>query len=150
MHTNYAIRILMYCNTKKKLSTIREISKFYGLSETFLAKILVTLTRHGFIDTVRGRGGGILLAYSAKDIRIGDVVRKVEENFELAECFQPGEKKCPLIPYCGLNEALSRALESFFDILNEYTLDDFTQKKHSIYQMLNISPTIDIPLNVEN
>ena len=135
-HTNYAIRMLMYCNSKNGLATIGEIAKFYNLSEKFLTKILTSLTRYGFVETVRGRNGGIRLARSAEEIFIGDVVQKIEENFELAECFKAGEADCPLVDACGLNQALSRALQSFFDTLNEYTLADLTKQNSAIRKLL--------------
>lgn len=131
-HTNYAIRMLMYCHSKDGLATVGEIAKFYGLSELFLAKILKSLTAQGFMESVRGRNGGIRLARNADRIFVGDVVKKIEENFDMAECFQNGEPACPLIHACGLNEALSRALAAFFEVLNEYSIADLVQKKHNI------------------
>ncbi|MEM7047460.1 MAG: Rrf2 family transcriptional regulator [Pseudomonadota bacterium] len=157
-HTNYALRMLMYCGSKNSLAqdeakgtlaTIKEISAFYGLSEKFLTKILLSLTKHGFMTTVRGRHGGICLAMPADEIYLGDVIRKVEENFELAECFQAGEVTCPLVHACGLNQALSRALEGFFDTLNEYTLDDLIQKQHNINVLVELTTAIDTPQSPE-
>jgi len=136
-HTNYAIRMLMYCNSKNGLATISEIATFYDLSEKFLTKILASLTRCGFVKTIRGRNGGIELTRPAEEILIGDVVQKIEENFELAECFKAGEATCPLVNACGLNQALSRALQGFFDILNEYTLADLTKQRSAIYKLLS-------------
>ena len=135
-HTNYAIRMLMYCNSKSGLATISEIAAFYNLSEKFLTKILSSLTRYGFVETIRGRKGGIQLSKPAEEIFIGDVIEKIEENFELAECFKPGEVTCPLVDSCGLNRALSRALQGFFDILNEYTLADLTNQKTALHNLM--------------
>lgn len=143
--TNYAIRMLMYCNSKGRLATISEIAEFYNLSERFLTKILLSLTRSGFVKTVRGRNGGIQLARPSEKIFIGDVVREVEGNFELAECFQSGETTCPLVSSCGLNKALSRALQGFFDILNEHTLADITSKKNVIYDLTVESRLTETP-----
>ena len=135
-YTNYAIRMLMYCDSKNGLSTISEIANFYNLSEKFLGKILISLTKHGYIETVRGRNGGITLSKPATQIFIGDLVRTMEEKFELAECFQD-ETSCPLIQSCTLNKALSKALNSFFSVLNEYTLADLTMKNNAIYYLLH-------------
>jgi len=138
--TNYAIRMLMYCHAKDGISTVGEISKFYGLSEKFLTKILHTMAKHGYVTTIRGRGGGFVLAKTGTSIRLGDLIKNIEESFELAECFQPGASNCPLVTSCGLNQALSGALQGFFDSLNQYTLNDLTQKQHNIKMMWDIDP----------
>lgn len=134
--TNYAVRMLMYCASKSGTVTVSEIAEFFSLSETFLTKILSSLTKYGYVETIRGRHGGMRLAQRPEDIRLGDVVRDIEQGFELAECFQTGSIECPLLSSCGFNHALSRALESFFHILNEYTLADLAQEKHSIHALL--------------
>lgn len=149
-HTNYAIRMLMFCATKKELARVSEIAQFYDLPEKFLFKILGGLTKAGFMETVRGRNGGILLARAPEDIVLGDVVRKMEENFEMAECFKEGEITCPLIATCGLNGALSRALAAFFSVLDEYTIADLTKKEHNINVLLDLNNAMMVPLETPN
>jgi Rrf2 family transcriptional regulator, iron-responsive regulator len=130
--TNYAVRILMFCATSNGLSRVAQIADFYAISEPFLFKILQALTRAGLIETVRGRSGGIRLARPAADIRLGDVVSGIEDNFDLVECFEPGENSCPLISSCGMSEALREALDAFFGVLNRYTIADLTDKQRNI------------------
>jgi Rrf2 family transcriptional regulator, iron-responsive regulator len=130
--TNYAVRILMFCATNQGLSRVAQIADFYDISEPFLFKILQALTKANLIETVRGRSGGIRLAGPADDMRLGDVVRKIEDNFDLVECFEPGETQCPLISSCGMSEALKEALDAFFAVLNRYTIADLTDKQRNI------------------
>ena len=144
--TTYAIRMLMYCNTKDGLCTVGEIAEFYGLPEKFLLKILHGLNKKGLVRTVRGRGGGITLSKPAEEMKLGDVIREVEENFIMADCFENPDTTCPLQNTCGLNEALSRALKSFFDTLNEYTIADLTEKRHNIHVLLQLQEATKIPL----
>ncbi len=145
-HTNYAIRMLMFCASKQELATVSEIARFYDLPEKFLFKILGGLSSLGFVETIRGRNGGIRLSIPAEDIRLGDVVRQVEENFEMAECFKQGDVSCPLVATCGMNEALSRALQSFFDVLNEYTIADLIRSDHNINVLLELNRAMQVPL----
>lgn len=145
--TNYAIRMLMYCNSNDGLSRVSSIAGFYGLSEQFLLKILQTLTKAGFMDTVRGRNGGIQLARPAEDIGLGEVVRATEENFALAECFEGGEEACPLVHSCGLNEALNTALKAFMDVLDQYTIADLTNNERNLHVLLQLEAAKQIPLN---
>ncbi|WP_292895364.1 MULTISPECIES: iron-responsive transcriptional regulator RirA [unclassified Nitratireductor] len=123
--TNYAIRILMYCAANEgRLSRISDIAEAYSLSDLFLFKILQPLVEHGFVETVRGRHGGVRLAKPAEEITLFDVVRVTEDNFAMAECFENDDADCPLVESCGLNEALRKALNAFFEVLAGYTISD--------------------------
>lgn len=139
--TNYAVRMLMYCAANNdRLSRIPEIAKAYGVSELFLFKILQPLNKAGLVETVRGRNGGVRLGRPADKITLFDVVRVTEDSFAMAECFEDdGEIDCPLVDSCGLNAALRRALNAFFDVLAEYTIDDLVKSRPQINFLLGIS-----------
>lgn len=145
--TNYAIRMMMYCASADGLSRVSEIAGFYGLSDQFLTKIVQVLTREGLVESVRGRNGGIRLAKEPSDIRISDIVRVTEENFELAECFQAGDSDCPLVTGCGLNQALNEALLAFFKVLEGYTLADLAGSQRNLSVLVQLNAMKDVPLH---
>ncbi len=137
--SNYAVRILMYCASNEGLSRIADIAEFYKISETFLFKILQVLNHSGFVETVRGRHGGIKLKRPAAEMKLGDVVRATEDNFALAECFEGGDDiNCPLTGTCGLNHALNRALVAFLNVLDEYTIEDLTDSRRNINVLMQL------------
>jgi len=138
--TNYAVRMLMYCAANNdQLSRIPEIAKAYGVSELFLFKILQPLNKAGLVETVRGRNGGVRLGRAADKITLFDVVKVTEDSFAMAECFEDdGDVECPLIDSCGLNSALRKALNAFFDVLSEYTIDDLVKARPQINFLLGI------------
>ncbi|MCR4267973.1 iron-responsive transcriptional regulator RirA [Nitratireductor sp. ZSWI3] len=137
--TNYAIRILMYCAANEgRLSRISDIAEAYTLSDLFLFKILQPLVEHGLVETVRGRHGGVRLAKDAADITLFDVVRVTEDNFAMAECFENDSAECPLVESCGLNEALRKALNAFFEVLGAYTIKDLVDSKPDMRHRLGI------------
>ena len=144
--TNYAVRILMYCAATRGLSNVADIAEFYGISEAVLFKILQALNGAGFLETVRGRSGGIRLSRPADEIGLGEVIRAVEENFAMAECFDGGPSSCPLVTSCGFNEALGRALGAFFSVLDEYTIADLTNNRRNIHVLLQLEAGKDEPL----
>lgn len=147
--TNYAIRILMYCAANEgRLSRVPDIAKAYSLSDLFLFKILQPLVEHGFVETVRGRNGGVRLAKPADEITLFDVVRVTEESFAMAECFENDGTDCPLIDGCGLNEALRKALGAFFDVLAGYTIRDLVDARPNMRGLLGIEhPEIQPSIN---
>ncbi|EUC00218.1 transcriptional regulator, BadM/Rrf2 family [Rhizobium sp. CF080] len=137
--TNYAVRMLMYCAANEgHLSRIPEIARAYGVSELFLFKILQPLNRAGLVETVRGRNGGVRLGRAADRITLFDVVKVTEDSFAMAECFEEGVAECPLVDSCGLNAALRKALNAFFDVLAEYTIDDLVKARPQINFLLGI------------
>ena len=145
--TNYAIRMMMYCDSNTGLSRVNSIASFYNLSEQFLLKILQVLTKAGLVESVRGRNGGIRLARPADEICLGEVVRATEENFALAECFEAGDTDCPLLNSCGMNKALLEALQAFFNVLDSYTLADLTNSERNLHVLLQLDASKRIPLN---
>lgn len=137
--TNYAVRILMYCaGNEGNLSRIPDIADAYGLSQTFLFKILKPITDHEFVESVRGRSGGIRLARPANEIRLDQIVRVTEDSFAMADCFEGGETDCPLVQACALNSAWSEALEAFFKVLETYTVADLVNAKPEFNFLLGI------------
>ena len=139
--TNYAIRMLMYCaaNGGDQLSRVSDVAKAYGVSELFLFKVLQPLVQGKLIEAVRGRNGGIRLARSADKISLLDVVRLTEESFSMAECFDEGGSDCPLVDACSLNNALRKALNAFFDVLNGYTIAELVRTKPDIRALLRLA-----------
>ncbi|WP_152045749.1 iron-responsive transcriptional regulator RirA [Aureimonas psammosilenae] len=130
--TNHAVRMLMFCALRgEKLSRVGEIALAYSVSELFLFKILQPLVEAGFVETVRGRNGGIRLRKPAEAITLRAVVEVTEENFSLAECFETGSD-CPLIGDCSLNGALHEALEAFLEVLASYTIADLVADHASV------------------
>lgn len=122
--TDYSLRLLMYVGQHpERLCTIAEIAQVYGVSEAHLMKITHQLGLAGFLETVRGRGGGMRLARPPVEINLGEVVRAIEPDFAIVECFATGNV-CSLTGQCRLTGILSGSLTAFLDHLDRYTLAD--------------------------
>ena len=93
VQSDYALRALVFlASNRERLSSIREIAGIYGISENYMVKIIHRLGGGGFIETIRGRNGGLRLARLPEEIRIGDVVRFTEEAFAVVACM-PTERR---------------------------------------------------------
>jgi len=114
---------------RETLSTIQEIADHYGISKNHLMKVTYELGLAGYIDTVRGRGGGVRLAQSPDQIGIGDVIRLTEEDFRLVECFDPDTNQCVISGRCKLARILDEALNSYLKTLDRYTLADLAAER---------------------
>lgn len=125
LHTDYALRVLIYLSIHPdKIVTIDEITEFYEISRNHLVKVVHNLSNKGFINTSRGKHGGMQLSRPPHEISIGKVVRKIEANFDIVECFSQDSKKCRVLPVCNLKSVLQQANEKFLTFLDEYTLAD--------------------------
>lgn len=140
-YTDYALRLLMYLAVRQEgLPTISEVAQVYGISKNHLMKVANDLGRGGYIETVRGRNGGLRLGRPAGLIRIGDVVRYTEEDMAIVDCMGALQDPplCRLSPACNLRSALHEALQAFLAVLDDYTLADIVRHRRSMASMLGL------------
>ena len=125
-YTDYAFRVLTYLAVKPPgdRATIKEIAEAYAISENHLMKIIHQLGQRGFVETVRGRQGGLALAREPAAINLGAVVRACEEDMALVECFDPATNHCRIAPACNLTGIAHEALDAFLAVFDRYTLAD--------------------------
>lgn len=122
--TDYSMRLLMYLGRHpERLCTISEIARAYDISEPHLMKITHRLAQQGWIETVRGKNGGMRLAYEPAEINLGEVLRDTENDLDLVECLGSGNT-CSLSGRCRLTAIIDGALQQFLQHLHRYTLAD--------------------------
>lgn len=135
--SDYSLRVLMYLGVHDgRLATAGEIAAAYGVSENHLVKVVHHLARQGYIETARGKGGGMRLARPPGKINVGEVVRGTEESLALVECFDRESSDCRIEPACVLKGILSRALDAFLAVLDRHTLADLLLPKPKLARML--------------
>ena len=136
LHTDYALRLLMVLAMEPDdLHTVEEVARRYGISRNHLTKVTQTLVQAGFVDSQRGRGGGLRLARRADAINLGAVVRATEDSFALVECFAPDSNTCVITSACGLRGPLDEALRAFLAVLDRYSLADLIRHPRALQRM---------------
>lgn len=141
VYSDYALRMLMYLAIKDDgLATIAEIADAYGISKNHLMKVAHELGVAGYVETVRGRGGGLRLARPRESISLGDVVRHTEPDMALVPCFAPVDADCAIERCCVLRKALQRAGSAFLDVLDGYSLADLTRPRGALRSLLALAP----------
>lgn len=136
-YSNYALRSLQLAALKAPaLVRVDDVVRVHGLARPHIAKIVHELGRAGYLETIRGRGGGFRLACPAEDIVVGDVVRLSEGPLHLVECFNPEMNTCPLIGVCKLSTALHKAAEAFMAVLDDLTLADIASNRGELLARL--------------
>lgn len=142
VYSDYALRMLMYLAVKDDgLATVAEIAEAYGISKNHLTKVAYELGVAGFVETVRGRGGGLRLARPREEINLGIVVRQTEPDMALVPCFAPIDGDCAIERCCVLRKALQKACDAFLDVLDGYTLADLARPRSALRSLLEIPAT---------
>src|SRR6185312_7098831 len=140
-HTDYALRLLMYLGLKKGgLATIGEIAATYDISRNHLMKVAHQLGIAGYVESVRGHGGGLRLAKPVETIILGHVVRKTEPDMAFVQCLKSDYTSCALLPACVMRQALKLAGNAFLEVLDGYTLGDLIQPGAKLRALLAIPP----------
>lgn len=135
--TNLAARVLMYCAVNDEgLARTSDIADQCNASTNHLARVVQHLQSEGYIETLRGRSGGIRLAKPASGISIGAVFRLFETEIPFAECFDPDNNTCPLTNVCRLRGYVTRALEAFYHELDMVTLEDLVRGNCGLTELL--------------
>lgn len=127
LHTDYALRVLVHVGLRDgELVTISEIADCYGISKNHLTKVVHQLGRSGYLETVRGKYGGVRLLVHPEDVKLGDFIRRTEEDFALARCMRDcdDEDNCVMQSRCVAKIAMQQALNAFFGALDHFTLAD--------------------------
>lgn len=136
--TDYSLRVLIYLAAEPgRRATIAEIGAVFDIKTNHLTKIVHHLGKAGWVDTVRGKGGGLTLGRPADEIRLGSVVRDTEGAAEPAECFTVEGSDCPIISCCRLKGVLAEAVNAFYAVLDHYTLADITRNKRTLSGILH-------------
>ena len=125
LQTDFALRVLLYlAGRPDELSTVKEIASAYKVSHNHLVKVAHRLVQLGYVEGVRGHSGGIRLGREPSAILVGDVVRRMEPDFDLVECFDRTANSCAITGECSLRGPLHEAQRAFFSALDRYTLAD--------------------------
>ncbi|VVD98526.1 Rrf2 family transcriptional regulator [Pandoraea iniqua] len=136
-YTDYSLRTLIYVAVHPdELVHVQAVADAFDIPKNHLVKIVQKLGQLGFLHTVRGRAGGIRLGRAQERIGLGEVVRAMEPDFALVECFHQGDNACVITSACHLKGILGDALRAYFAVLDRYTLADLVNKPAALRQLL--------------
>jgi Rrf2 family nitric oxide-sensitive transcriptional repressor len=139
VYTDYALRLLMYLAVKDDgLATIAEVAVSYGISKIHLMQVAHQLGQAGYVETVRGRGGGLRLARPVEAVNLGDVVRRTEPDMAVVACLNPVDAPCAIKSCCVLRRALAQAGTAFLEVLDGYSLADLVKPRTPLRGLLAI------------
>lgn len=140
--TDYSLRLLIYLAAEPdQRATIGEVAAAFGISEHHLVKVVHLLGKEGILINTRGKGGGLELAATPAAINIGRVVRLTEGSGRPAECFDHETDTCAITSVCRLRRVLGDAMNSFYDTLDRYSLEDIKVSPVKLSAVLHRRPS---------
>ena len=123
LHTDYALRTLIFLAGKPGRASVGQVAEFFCISKDHVAKVVQALSRLGYLRSIRGIGGGIELLKRSEEIRVGQVILDFEGNMNLLECVGV-ENVCVIQPGCRLKKVLAKAEKLQMDYLHSVRLSD--------------------------
>ena len=136
-YSNYALRTLqMVAMRAPAIVTVDDVARAHRIPKAHLVKIAAELSRRGYIETIRGRHGGMRLARPAEAITVGEIIRWTEAPLELVECFNAETNTCRLLDVCHLSRGLQRALRAFLSVLDDLTIADIAFNRAALLERL--------------
>ena len=136
-YTNYALRSLQLAALKSPdLVRVDDVAKIHNLSRPHIMKIVHELGRAGYLETVRGRGGGFRLARPPEEIIVGDVVRITEGPLDVVECFNPEKNTYPLMGVCILSRKMQEATVAFMTVLDDLTIAQIASNRGQLMERI--------------
>ena len=139
LHTDYALRVLTFVGAAADgRATIKQIADGFGVSRGHIMKVAYQLGQKGYLETVRGKGGGLRLARAPRSIRVGALVRDMED-LDVVGCLPRREGYCRIEGCCVLRRALREAARAFVAALDPYTLEDLLSPRAQLAQLLGVA-----------
>jgi Rrf2 family nitric oxide-sensitive transcriptional repressor len=142
LHSDLAFRTLIFLAAAgRRGASIQQIAKAYSVSENHLRKVVNHLAHAGWIEAMRGRGGGLRLRVAPAEISIGAVMREMETDFALVDCFGSAPERCAITGNCGLQRIFGEALRAWFQTLDRYSLADAIAGSSRLPTLLGLEET---------
>lgn len=142
-YTDYSLRVLIYLALQEEgvRVTVSEISEHFDIPKNHLVKVVHHLGKLNYINTTRGKNGGICLAKKPEEMGVGDIIRNMEHNLKIVDCQSPSA--CPILPICLLPSILSRAGDAFLNVLDQYTIAGLLSQSGQLKSLLGTGEMSD-------
>ncbi|MFO7324630.1 MAG: Rrf2 family transcriptional regulator [Pseudomonadota bacterium] len=144
LYTDYGLRTLIaLAVSPERRHTVTGISAAYGISRNHLVKVVARLADLGYVETTRGKGGGMRLARRPEEIRVGQVVRELESGLGVVECLGDDGAGCVISPVCRLKGLFEEATQAFLAALDGHTLAELVKRRSSVARLLGIPVVVE-------
>ncbi len=149
--TDYALLILCYLHQHADGGCARTIAESYGLSRGFVANILKELCQKGFVISQRGVNGGYFMQRSATKITLAELLEKLEDGFQLANCnshthAEGGDDECAILRVCPIRGPIALLHNRILETLRGLPIADLFGQNDAGTRFQPVLATLNLPL----
>ncbi len=122
----YAVRaiVTLSCHESGNPVTLKAISEEEGISLSYLEQLFVKLRRGDIVTSVRGPGGGYILAKPASEISVGQIIAVVEEPLNPVDCLDGDAEGCVRTNKCITQRVWQGLAGKIAEFLNSISIED--------------------------
>ena len=124
--TEYALMAAKYMalNNSSGFSTAKEISVSYNIPHQLVAKVLQAMAKNDIAISSKGVNGGFALAKEPEQISLIDIIKAIETNYHLVDCFNENgtDDECSKIDCCKIRDPLAEIQKKIDKIFFETSL----------------------------
>ncbi len=126
----YAVRAIvnLACHSSEKPVTLKDISAEEGISLSYLEQLFVKLRKGKIVKSVRGPGGGYVLAKHAAKISVGEIIAVVEEPLNPVACLDDDSAGCDRATRCTTQRVWKCLAEKIAEFLNSVSIEDLSRE----------------------
>ena len=132
----YALRVIIDLaeHNSGKYIPLTDIAARQEISEKYLESIVSVLSKNGYVDALRGKGGGYRLNRSPDEYTVGSIIKLIEGSLAPVACLEPNSKPCSRASECrtiGMWSGLQKLMTDYLDgitvgdLIREDTVNDF-------------------------
>ena len=135
--TQYAVRAMLYLSLKQEQDRIlaKDIADKMNIPKQFLAQVMLSLKRAGYVRAIRGANGGFALAKPPVEISLRDVIETIEGEVCIHDCLFE-ENICEYLDVCSIREVWQEAQRNMLSVFSKTNFKDlannFKTKKAAI------------------
>lgn len=126
----YAVRAIvsLACHSGENPVTLKDISFEEGISLSYLEQLFVKLRKGKIVKSVRGPGGGYVLAKPASSISVGEIITVVEEPMNPVACLDDDSAGCERSTRCTTQRVWKCLADKITEFLNSVSIEDLSRE----------------------
>ena len=130
----YAVRAMvsLVCHANHGPVTLKDISDSEDISQAYLEQLFVKLRKGNIVKSVRGPGGGYILARPASEIKVGEVITVVEESLNPVACLDGDPSMCTRTNKCVTQRVWKGLGEKIKEFLDSITIEDLSREANQL------------------
>lgn len=130
----YALRLMLDLALERdQVVRLRDVAKRQDISVKYLEQIISVLQKCGYVKSVRGPGGGYLLARKPEEYTVGMILRQIEGSLAPVTCLEGENNDCSRQEDCVTLRLWKMLYEAINGVVDHVTLADMVEWEQEMH-----------------